>query len=1020
MARRWPDFAKGLLLLAIPSILPLQAGINDWEAEWKAFRAAYPYHIQVVALSKPNPSGNRLLIISEPPPTVGSDDIGAIAPTEFIIRSVAWHRMGYDGWVKDAVIELPPMTDRHLADLIDKVHSRVFGTVYKAVAVVIPDSPQFTKTGYDFDLRVPAGTLKNWLVPERQPHPGWFWPVALIALGLWGCKVFGSKRNTRHGLALLCSAIGLYFCFRPSSPGGQEETIRFTPVLGGETRTCRQLLRDRTSGVFISTRPGLVLWTVGKNTPLDRYKREARQFSLDSDILLGAVGWNDQVAIVARERVAPVALLPPLRTETILQLAAVKDAELSQSYERNHIFAGKYDGLNDWAPIYLSDALIDTEYGSLLNITDQILKSWSMSGVVRYVNFNYPDPNLFPFPQPLIKHVSATEVTFNWNTKGAGYSTNSGGFDVFAWTRTGALPVDYLGGHSARLHDAEDVAYQYFAQRHDPNLVRVVQYAELYQIFKHYGIVATAAPVTYRQGVPEVFRSALLTVLSRLRSVDDGRIRASFTPQTADGLIKCREAVAAIMDYGGQDGANKLATALAAPRLYTRRLIQTGVSMSDRSNEDAAIGRAAFGCQQYGPVLASLSGLTLDQLRQAYVKASDRETRGWIRTASIVISHPTGEYARMTGGHNLNSAITSFRATAELKPGEVRIVEENGQRILLHSESDTGRIQDTVRTIGRQEGGTEAELERKASAALANAHTDTRPLTEVLSFVEGHAPAPGRGFELTQASAYSDRTGWWVGENSISDAQARLIRALDSTQEHAIVVQRNADGGYLLFDGPSKRIVVARTQPSATDAVAAYIHGKRASAAAPVRLHLRGFEPREARGFASSTELQLAGDGEPLRLITTAERSEMAPEELKAMLTEKYNFREVKIKSISEPFVTEEGETGFHVDAEIAAANSAKPPLLVRITIMLKRGFQTTAQLLAEIRLRIMSALTSGEIQLGPDDTLLRTHAFIETLKSIHKDIGSVELKVTKEGKDLHIVRNWDAAADAGTAGQPA
>ena len=76
-------------------------------------------------------------------------------------------------------------------------------------------------------------------------------------------------------------------------------------------------------------------------------------------------------------------MLPPLRVETILQLAAVGQDELSQSYERRNIISGRYDEKHDWAPIYLSAALLDTEYGSLLNITDQLLKSWSMGGQVR-------------------------------------------------------------------------------------------------------------------------------------------------------------------------------------------------------------------------------------------------------------------------------------------------------------------------------------------------------------------------------------------------------------------------------------------------------------------------------------------------------------------------------------------------------------------------------------------------------------------------------------------------------------
>jgi hypothetical protein len=45
-----------------------------------------------------------------------------------------------------------------------------------------------------------------------------------------------------------------------------------------------------------------MLWILQRSTPLDAQKREARWFTLDSDILLGAVANSEYVAIVGRER----------------------------------------------------------------------------------------------------------------------------------------------------------------------------------------------------------------------------------------------------------------------------------------------------------------------------------------------------------------------------------------------------------------------------------------------------------------------------------------------------------------------------------------------------------------------------------------------------------------------------------------------------------------------------------------------------------------------------------------------
>jgi hypothetical protein len=416
--------ASLLLALSIPAAVCQQSPARQ---DWEAFRNAYPYHIQVVAAGDPYPNGGRTLIISEPPPDLTLAQIQEVDPTLLMKYSLWREQVGFDGWLKDAVFELQPLNDARLQELIAKIHIRLFGTAYKAVAVGIPQS-QPRNSGYQFDLHVPSSTLAKWLLRQDAPieSGSWFIPLILILLGLWGFKVFGRHRKLRHGLAFGIAFIGLWVHFKPAHPATQDEQIRFTASTSGEVRTCRDILRSKTSGVFFSEKPGLVIWSFSRSAPLDSQKREARQFALDSDILVGAIGSPSQVAIIGRERVAPISILPPLRTETIIQLASVRQGELSQSYERNDFFAGKLgemdgngqislaghsvESRNDWAPIYLSEQLIDTEYGSLLNITDQLLKSWSMHGLVRYVNFPYPNPGAYPFPEAISEHAHVKRV----------------------------------------------------------------------------------------------------------------------------------------------------------------------------------------------------------------------------------------------------------------------------------------------------------------------------------------------------------------------------------------------------------------------------------------------------------------------------------------------------------------------------------------------------------------------------------------------------------------------------------
>jgi hypothetical protein len=165
-------------------------------------------------------------------------------------------------------------------------------------------------------------------------------------------------------------------------------------------------------------------------------------------------------------------------------------------------------------------AIFGCGHGSLLNITDQLLKSWSMRGQIKYVRFPYPSPGSYPFPKPLMEQVHAPVVTFNWNTKGAGYVVEERGVEILALTRTGALPVDYLGDQDARLLEAEDRGYDYFSATGDPNLVRVVQYASLYQAFRRFGITTPETRVSPPKVTSAALRDSAASVVRRLRAAD--------------------------------------------------------------------------------------------------------------------------------------------------------------------------------------------------------------------------------------------------------------------------------------------------------------------------------------------------------------------------------------------------------------------------------------------------------------------------------------------------------------------
>ena len=263
---------------------------------------------------------------------------------------------------------------------------------------------------------------------------------------------------------------------------------------------------QESSKLLFSVEEGFVVWLVNTKKIKagdELFRVNARKFALDSDLIIGAFGKKGgNVAVIARERQVPVMVLPPLRAETLVLLATTTNESLAQSYERHNVFAGKLKGSRDVAPIYLSDELWHTEYGNLLNITDQMLKSWSENGSIEYIDFDYPKPVDWAFNDGALADIQATMLTYNWNTKGAGYIVEDDKYDVYAINRTGSLPVSYFpdgmeGQMDDKVYDAEELAYDFFSQLNNPELVRVVQYAAFYQIMTYFkggssGVATTA------------------------------------------------------------------------------------------------------------------------------------------------------------------------------------------------------------------------------------------------------------------------------------------------------------------------------------------------------------------------------------------------------------------------------------------------------------------------------------------------------------------------------------------------
>lgn len=512
-----------ILFCCFMALVPQSAKAIEASDFWRTFRSQNPLFTQDVVASPFDDKGNCLVIVSEPPPHLAGrvkEAFGKIFKEAYQSHELFTQQIGFDGWVKDIVVRLHYSSDERLR--LDRdiaaLNVELFGTDYKASYSVL-ELKDWSRTlpvkrlvGPP-NLRVNAASLNRWLLEA---------PINFVS------------RTPEPASPIMSAA---------------ETSAPLATILG------RGL-----SGVFHSEAGGeLVALVLNRDEQLNGQRSKLRQFFLDSDLVIGAVAPTSSsdklLTIIGRRREASVRQMPPLRTETILTLAATNEQDLAQSYERNSPLAGqshdpdlikflnagdiahRFDPKRlhdaaDWAPILLSRELTNTEYGNLLNVTDQLLKGWSSSNTITYGNFPYLDSIGGPPSVRDLLPQGIRTLTFNWNTAGFGSWTRFGSYEIFAVNQTGALPVSYLvddasfttdAGVESAFIEAEDTYERFFGGYRDPNLIRAAQYAALHVVFRRFKILAQreepSIPSSDYQSRWKPLEEQVATVLTELPSL---------------------------------------------------------------------------------------------------------------------------------------------------------------------------------------------------------------------------------------------------------------------------------------------------------------------------------------------------------------------------------------------------------------------------------------------------------------------------------------------------------------------
>jgi hypothetical protein len=906
---------------------------------WRGFRGSYPYHSQVLALSNPAPQDQtRTLIISEPPPSLGLGDL--LIPTRDILlnHTVRQQPIGHDGWTRDVVLAVKGSEDK-IASAVSALNQILFATSYKSYVVPLPVATQRGDVS-GLDLKVTAAEIKNWTVEQGET---------------------------------------------------------FLPAEGGPAISLSDLFARSDSSVYFTRNPGLVTWWIPKGKDIQTCRVEIREFALDSDLIIGALSNASGILIFGRERVIPVELLPPLRAETISLLAAVQKGQtgqLEQSYERRHLFAGRIERNKDWAPILLSPELVDTEYGSLLNITDQILKGWSNGGDTQYENFHYPKPSTWPFQNPsLMQRLDTDELTYNWNTKGVGYAVKMGDYNVFALHRSGALPVSYIpegasAGRSETVAGAEDKAYDYFANLSDPNLVRVVQYDSLYHIFSVFDIAKPSITVASRSE-PD-------TVLERLTKEMADEVKNASPEEKAALTQRLIPVVTQQLGDFPQDELRKgIRAALDHPEkeeARSRPLIDlSALGLRDDSEDQRWIKDIA---------LSELAGMK--KLPSRYADEIARDVNGWIHTPVVVVSNNVNgnKLGVEIGGHNLYAKVTNFTVSEDAAVGRP-VVAADGT--IMVNPKDAGRVSELVRTAGLAEGETTEAVSSQLQNVLKSvSEVSPRPRSLALNL---SSDSLSRNLGLPRTITAGERVqlpGWgrFRQQRALSEAEIAAVRASRAITADAIVISRDSDGAIRVFVDESNGMIQAHTIEDASDIVTQLLRKTRSDGS--LKLDLRGFNSEEGAAFVKTCEIRAADENIPREISALVSDGSLEEIRLRRFEFSKANISDVGIENLPS------GEQRSTILVDVPAKDASEIVGKTKIELIFEK--QTPREIISALTQMVKDAISKVIAQLGDTlDMLSFNRAVNLEIKRISRETG-VDIKLIRqqfnaERRDLHFVR---------------
>lgn len=615
---------------------------------YKDFRKKFRFHYQTIGMASFADS-SRMILLSDLPPHFETDSIAAIFAKFTHKTEIKKHPIGYDGYVTDVVILLGNATQENCNNLIRRLNRELFFSNYKPTVMTLPPDEErhyFTKENIDYQITLDE--FNTWFIEEGEE--------------------FMHLADTNSVLTVL------------------------------------DLFAQKARGVFFSQEPGFVAWAVAKDTDIAPQVGDIRQFTLDADLILGAIADSSTLVIIGRERQSPLYELPPLQVESILLLASTTEKELSQSLDINDLMAGKMVNGRDWCPTYLSKELENTEFGDLMTITDVLLKDWSERGTIQEGYYRYPEPGYYPFDRPLFRKLGLNELVYNWNTAGAMYAIDRDGYTIYTLGRTGSLPVSYFNSQERSQsigYRYEAQAYHYFATLGCTDLARVVQYTALYQLFIDNNISYSGDTYpSFPKNKPFLLYKPTTELLNKIRNLSgeeialladslsqrsfrsyqreqvDKQLREneqqrnfSYTDENRDriyqdvhrntqaGISRSIHEVKGMLNGLSEEQFKKLARYLSYPR---------GVTIKDQDSYNTYLRARRVNqlMREMGKNNLELIGMDLGNVKNWYAGNLSGYSGRYMKTSSLIITYND---LLTTGGHNLSSRISRVNSMSNYK-----------------------------------------------------------------------------------------------------------------------------------------------------------------------------------------------------------------------------------------------------------------------------------------------------------------------------------------------------------------